>query len=444
MSTISNNINTLQGPTPEEWDNMRTHIHHIYILEGQPLKVVISRMESEHSFRATAKMYNTYFEKWKPFFNKNRTRNRGAATEHAARAPRTRPRRLQNGARPSSTNRPGAPILPTISFDPVLCNGYTAHGAVIRSTRVYVYGLFDSCRFSGTVFDVVVPPGLPDNTATWQQVSDECFGASVLMAKGDYRAGFETIDRVCQKLKDVVGTHDCSMVIKLWRVCVQLYDLAAKLRNFEIMKGFLRFFWELSVIRYHKVHPISKLLGGLRSVPLADLPEVLEAGYLQTIHCLQERLGSRNAVVLSTWSRYSKRYTRQRLAAGELLSGYRHVLREAEETYTPGGTRTIEILFGYMYAAYYNAGDCGTTQALALELVDRVEYLLRSWDRPEWCLIVQGYALAVKLLYIISRSTCHAEQSTATLKLAISIFQRGGRECQTRAVMLRGILGQEI
>ncbi|KAK1961153.1 hypothetical protein LY78DRAFT_685080 [Colletotrichum sublineola] len=376
MSTISSNANTVQGPTPEQWDEVRTHMHQIYIVEGQPLKVVISRMESEHAFRATTKMYNTYFEKWKPFFNKKKTRNRGAATEHATRVSRTRPRRLQSHAQPSSNIRPRAPILPMLSLDPLLCHGYTMHSAVIRSTKV--------CQFSGTMFDVVVPHGQPDNTATWQQIADECFGASVLVVKGEYRDGFATFNRACQRLKDVVGNHDCSMVIKLWR------------------------FWK----------------------PVTFRP----------FHCLRERLGPQNAVVLSTWSNYSKTYTRQRLPADELLSGYRHVLQEAEKAYTSLGTRTIEILYGYMYAAYYNAGDHVTTRVLALELVDRVEYRLRTWDHPEWCLVVQGYALAVKLLYVMSRSTHPEEQDATTLRLAISIFQRGDRECQTRAVMLRGIL----
>jgi hypothetical protein len=79
-------------------------------------------------------------------------------------------------------------------------------------------------------------------------------------------------------------------------------------------------------------------------------------GYLRTIHCLENRLAFGNALVLSIWSNYMK-CGHQALPADLLTLRYATVLQAARHSFTPTGTRTIEILHDYVYAAYYSAED---------------------------------------------------------------------------------------
>jgi hypothetical protein len=42
-----------RGPPAEEWDEMKQHIHRIYVREGNSLETSKARMKSEHNFEAT-------------------------------------------------------------------------------------------------------------------------------------------------------------------------------------------------------------------------------------------------------------------------------------------------------------------------------------------------------------------------------------------------------
>jgi hypothetical protein len=100
----------------------------------------------------------------------------------------------------------------------------------------------------------------------------------------------------------------------------------------------------------------------------------------------------------------------------------------------------IEILYGYIYAAYYNANNLALTWDLTLDLVNHAKSLLDLGDHPRWCLITQGYALAAKLLCNVSGPTGHKDQGSLILSSAISRLKRGNREYQTRAVMFADTL----
>lgn len=72
-----------------------------------------------------------------------------------------------------------------------------------------------------------------------------------------------------------------------------------------------------------------------------------------------------------------------------------------------------------MYTVYYNARDDALTWDLALDLVHRAEDSLCLGDRPTWCLVTQGYALAAKLLFLLLESTGHGNRGGLILRSAI-------------------------
>ncbi|KAJ4244610.1 hypothetical protein NW762_014466 [Fusarium torreyae] len=193
--------------------------------------------------------------------------------------------------------------------------------------------------------------------------------------------------------------------------------------------------------RYPKGHPIPSLLKVLCQASTNEFFNIVQVGYLRTIHCLEHRLGFGNAVVLSVWSNCLKKADDPALPASALTSRYESVFQEAQRTFTPTGTRTIEILHEYTYAAYYNANDYDLTWRLASQTVNLAESFELMGDHPQWCLATQGYATAAKLLFTLSEQTGHEDQGTLILRSAISRLELGDRECQIRARMLRGVLG---
>jgi hypothetical protein len=320
-----------------------------------------------------------------------------------------------------------------------LSDGLTKQRSIMNFSEVFVYGLFDTFNFSSNLFDIIVPPGIPDFLPAWQQISDECFGVTTLLEEGQYPESRQTFNILCERLKNIFGSNDCGMIIVIWPICIRLHQTGQLHNNFALLEYFLDLLRFLAHQRYPSGHPIPNLLKFLRQTPTQDRFEILRVGYLRTIHCFERRAGFGNAVVLSMWSKYLKRFNSQELPASALTCRYESVLQEAQNSFTNTGTRTIEILHGYIYAAYYNANDEMLTWNLAFKMVDG------AWpvglNQPEWCLATQGYAMAAKLLYAVSEQTGHGNQGEAMLCSAITRLACGDRECRTRALMLANMLG---
>ncbi|KAF5568695.1 subunit P of phosphatidylinositol n-acetylglucosaminyltransferase, partial [Fusarium phyllophilum] len=430
-SASSTGLTTAQGPSPQEWEEKMEAIYEIYIKQGQPLKVLICEMKACHGFDATPKMYTTHFKKWGPRFNKNRRTNDAEVARSTINVPRTRPRRLVDHI----PSRPGLPLLqPNPSADTILSDGATKQRSIMSSSEVFVYGLFDTFNFSSNLFDIIVPSGVPDHSPVWQHISDECFGVTTLLEAGEYTESQQTFNILCERLKDVFGSNDCGMIIVLWPICIRLHQTGQLHNNYALLEYFLDLLRLLAHQRYLRGHPIPNLLKVLRQTPAEERLEILRAGYLQTIRSLERRVGFGNAVVLSMWSKYLKRFNGQELPASALTSRYENVLQEAENSFTETGTRAIEILHGCIYAVYYNANNQMLTWDLASKMVERAESI--GLDQPQWCLATQGYAMAAKLLYTVSEHTGHGSEGEKILWDAITRLASGDRECRTRALMM--------
>ncbi|CAJ0545134.1 Ff.00g086070.m01.CDS01 [Fusarium sp. VM40] len=386
-------------------------------------------------------MYSTRFEKWGPQFNKNKRAGDGPEATSSIKIPRTRARRDANPQQKKSDFQ-FCDIQPRLASSVRLSEGHTEQRAVMNFAEVYVYGLFDTFSFSSNLFDIIVPAGTPDHSMDWQLIGDECFGAVTLLAEGNHLESRRTFYILCERLRMIVGSNDWAMIIKLWPIFIRLYNTGLLLGDFSLLARFLHFFQRLALGAYPQNHPIPNLLNVLCRTPVKDFLNILQTGYLRTIHCLENRLGFGNAVVLSTWSNYMKKCNHQAIPADALTSRYHHVLEEAESSFTPTATRTIEILHGYLYAAYYNNNDSALTWDLSLKMVNLADSPELMGYRPEWCLATQGYAMAAKLLYDLSEDMGQGEAGTTILRSAIARLQQGDRVCRTRALMLNSMLGK--
>ncbi|KAF5232423.1 hypothetical protein FAUST_8751 [Fusarium austroamericanum] len=299
-------------------------------------------------------------------------------------------------------------------------------------------------NLSADTFDIIVPAGTTDQSLAWQLIGDEFFGFTTLLEKKQYAEAWRTYSIIGDRLDTIVGCqNDYAMIIKLWPICIRLLNASLLYGNNLILWRFLNHLRRLAMERYNqgaRDHPIPKLITFLCQIPIGELLNVIQMGYLRTIHCLENRLEFGNALVLSTWSNYMKKCEHQALPADVLTSGYSTVLQAAKDTFTPTGTRTIEILHDYLYAAYYNAGNYRLTWDLALETVNLAGSPGLIGEHPVWCLAIQGYALAVKLMYILSPDMGSRDLAVEELELAIQRLEQGDRECHTRVLMLKGIL----
>ncbi|CAG1980379.1 unnamed protein product [Fusarium graminearum] len=428
-------------PTPEDWAKMKNYIHEIYIKNNRSRKVLMQMMKRK-GFDATPKMYTDQFKRWGAEFNKNQNSD-GTRLVFSSDTPRTRPRRRVDQVVP----RAHFPHLrPRLSMDTQLSDGYTRYRAFLNSTKVYVYGLFDSFNLSANMFDVIVPVGTTDYSSVWQQIGAEIFGFITLLESNKTDEAWITYNIVGERLKSIVGVeNDYGMIIKLWPICTRLLNAAVIYRDDSILFRLLHFLRRLVIQRYNKGgrdHPIPKLLTCLCQIPIGEFSKAIQMGYLKTIHCLENRLSFDNPLVQSTWSNYMNKCDRQALPVDVLTSRYSTVLQAARQSFTPTGTRTIEILHDYIYTAYYNAEDYQLTWNLAWETVRLAGSPELMREHPIWCKAMQSYALAVKLMYMISRDMGPRNLAVTELELAIKRLEGGDRECGTRAHMLKGILNR--
>ncbi|KAK6703361.1 hypothetical protein SNK04_013264 [Fusarium graminearum] len=407
-------------PTPEDWAKMKNYIHEIYIKNNRSRKVLMQMMKRK-GFDATPKMYTDQFKRWGAEFNKNQN-----SDEHD---PDVELTKLYQE-------------LIFLTYD--LAYPWTLN--CLTDIPVYVYGLFDSFNLSANMFDVIVPVGTTDYSSVWQQIGAEIFGFITLLESNKTDEAWITYNIVGERLKSIVGVeNDYGMIIKLWPICTRLLNAAVIYRDDSILFRFLHFLRRLVIQRYNKGgrdHPIPKLLTCLCQIPIGEFSKAIQMGYLKTIHCLENRLSFDNPLVLSTWSNYMNKCDRQALPVDVLTSRYSTVLQAARQSFTPTGTRTIEILHDYIYTAYYNAEDYQLTWNLAWETVRLAGSPELMREHPIWCKAMQSYALAVKLMYMISRDMGPRNLAVTELELAIKRLEGVDRECGTRAHMLKGILNR--
>lgn len=373
-------------------------------------------------------MYNSHFKKWGPDFDKNRKKGRGSQALISPRVKRTRPRRL---SRPPQLREPLA--LP-VGLQTPNCFEYLE--AVIISVHEYASGMLLDGKWSWDTFTIIAPAETPDYSSAWQDISDQCFGASTLFARGCISEGMKTLDHVCEKLREVARSNSPGLLVKFWRIVRYFYKTSQLFSNLRILFHFLGYFRQLVHIFHPRNHPLFRLLDALVRVRGEHLLDTLRVAYRRTIDSMEEPLGETHAVIVHMWSNYLKYWNYGGLAPTFLIPRYRFLLNEAESQAGPMGENTIAVLHGFLYAAYYNAADPDLAIELSLKLFRRTKKMPCLQNKPTWSLATQGFALAMKVLGTLHQATNRLLEFHDDIEDAINLLARGDRECQTRSLML--------
>jgi hypothetical protein len=344
------------------------------------------------------KMYNNYFSKWGAEFEKNRRRgkdpnNRPTISRNTAR--RTRPQVTRPSARPQA---PMARVL--LPLSPRAPDKYHTAEIVLSLTKHYVQGLLDI--FTWDKFKIIPPQGVPDSSHLWQQISDQCYGATMLIKIGKIRDGLRRIGFICNELRTVVRFCDPAMMVKLWRICYRFHKTCSSLGNFQLFYEFLRYIRDLTQIYHGRNHPLFKLLDATIETPPDDLRGLVKAAYLRTITVMESCMGKENAVVLHMWSNYMHCENNPSPHSTTTIRRYEGLLLTTERQEGLLAETTISVLHGFMYFTYYTLTDLSRTTSIALKIHHRAQLLPCFQGTPQWCLTTQAFALATKLLATIS------------------------------------------
>lgn len=175
---------------------------------------------------------------------------------------------------------------------PQIPNCFRNLEAVITSVNDYASGLFCGSSWSWDTFKIIAPAGTLDH---WQDISDQCFGASTLFVRGSISEGRKTSDHVCEELQGAIRSNTPGLLIKFWRMAWYLHKPHQFFGDLRILSGFWNYFCGLVHIFYQESHPVSRLLGALVQVWEEHLLNTLLVGYRRAIVSMEMYLGETHA-----------------------------------------------------------------------------------------------------------------------------------------------------
>jgi hypothetical protein len=273
-----------------------------------------------------SKMYKTQFRKWAPDFDKNRRiRHPEIRPIRPKWGRRTRERPVIERKHNPPKIRVFVPVRALLPNCPRSPDRYRNVEVILHSARSYTCGLFDI--FTWITYKIIPPAGQPDLTSAWQDISDECFGATDLMKSGCTIEGTRRLHRVCDRLWKIVRHCDPSMMVKIWRIFYCLYKYCSWKRDFELINIFMRYMKSLAEISHGEHHPLFQLFDTMLKGSEDGLLDTLQVSYLGTIIAMESRLGQHHAVVLNMWSNYLKYWPNGGLIRSLVIDKYPYMLR---------------------------------------------------------------------------------------------------------------------
>lgn len=357
--------------------------------------------------------------------------------------PRTRPRRVQQPqTRIDSARSAPAAIRPRIALS---ISRMEAEEVVILAVGNYVAGLFESRGWVGDGVSISLRSGEADQSAAWQNLSDECFSAAKLIEDKKINLAFGKFSQMCAQLEETIKYNDLGMMIKLWRILLRIHCTCKEIGYTGLLRSFLWYLKELAKTHYHHSHPAQQLLAALYRLSHADkdrdeLFSMLKLGYLQSIMAIEQKVGEKNPVTLHMWSNYLKTCDQYGLPSETLLHRFQDALGTAEAVYGQCGPETVEILHKYMYSAYYNACNGRLSCELASILLQRASRLDCIQNTPSWCLPTQGFTLAAKILALSRIEAGDIASAESCVRDASLILMRGDSPCRARASLLMDLI----
>ncbi|KAL0934567.1 uncharacterized protein CTRU02_211366 [Colletotrichum truncatum] len=389
----------------EEWESKKNIIRDLYVVEKRTLDDVQKIMATLHRFDASPQMYKAQFKKWKLYKNESsqleKRRTDDTPTESRKRA----------RAATSLDERPEE--SPNVLFDRGR-NGDKRSG------------------WAGDRFRLIPPNGCQDHFKEWKAVADQSHGASALIRlhggpSGKYHG---TLHIVFKDIDKLVKQDDPWMLVYLWRVILYLRGISFRVEHHKSsyssisrspqnghLVGHVITGVAYCIANNHgREHYMARCLHSLRSFSLHDMKLAIEQVYVFRF--------------LKYWPGEVEK---------DVLPSYKKLVCDAEAKFGRNHQQTITFLTEYMYTAHYHGHDSVLTHRLASDLWRRTgdPRSVLSWG-PE----TYAHVLATKLLARIDKDRGSNESWEKRLHDVARKLRNGDRECQTRALQLRGTMAQ--
>lgn len=319
---------------------------------------------------------------------------------------------------------------------------YKTQEEILACMDNYLSGMFDprSQGWTADVFGFINPKSNTANQMdTWQILSDRCYGVSVLIQSGSPGKARVSLDHFLKGLEQIAKFQDPSIVVKFWRICLQLRGVDGSYPHLQALKRFFMKLQELFPVYQGEQHPLTLLVRLLSQVSPEDFKDTLRIGYFKTLKRLSELIGDENATVLHMWSVYYKYWDKQYLRKETLFEKLKNVREQATKICDRGSSPRIAVDHFFIYASYYVCENVELTESTALDLI----HSIKSIDiLLHWNLTTQAFALASKLLAEGYRKRNCQAGCLLCMRSTIKILQDGDRECHIRAAMLSGTLSK--
>ncbi|CZR59478.1 uncharacterized protein PAC_09370 [Phialocephala subalpina] len=444
---------TNDNPTDQEWELMRSLLHEHYIMRGKTLEEVQVDMMLVYHFKASRRSYTNKFKKW-PEFAKNSTKQRGKAStgfgvkKATGRTRRWKKKKGESAFAEGLFRRLSCQIqaLPMMASPDI----NRLQETILDSVRKFVFCLFEGkdC-WTSDEFTMTPPAQQQDLSNTWQSISDQAFGVARLVKMSRFSESAEKLKVLFQDLETTMICADPSMLVKFWRICRYFHDVYLVTHDYWLLKQLFSYYGDMTKLKHGSTSPsyaIVRICEALLQI-IQKHPNIfmdsLRIGYLKSIHSLMSSVtghGS-HATILAMWSNYLKHWDHDALHQANLQESYEMRLQESDEKFGKNSERSLSILDRFTYAAYYDLHDVSLSKEKATDLLERSKYRLPVDGELHWCLDVQYFGFASKILALVCELEGLNDRVQGCYGEAIKVLERGDFECWTRAEMLRGELG---
>ncbi|KEZ41213.1 hypothetical protein SAPIO_CDS7300 [Scedosporium apiospermum] len=398
----------------EKWDQIKSVIYEIYIIESQPLKRLEEVMKTRFLFQASDKMYRSQFKRWKPAFDKNETKNNGGAIPNE---PRRAPRKRQKVTR----------------------------GGTVSDEERMAY-----------IVKILVYQVFLDGSPAWCETIS-AFGRAGMQTRFNY-----ALQQVFNDFGRAAVDKDPGFLVYFWRIAFTLRDIRLrgaqrkKKNEFPFLGMFLRYL-SLAFQRRSRDHPFLEFAAWLDAsfaTSPRDFKDVMRWVYSHVIVCFKEMMGNNHPIILSMvshqagiWQRKidyrpSSIRTQYETLRSRLVQAYEHT---GEEAYSRSGDHRVSILLDYLLAMMVGNLKENRQQIkeLAIELRDCTVTHCKLFAMLDLKFDIQTRAFTVSTDWLANHMMEDGKRELAFnhLNEAIDILWKGDVECRMWAGVFSRRLG---
>ncbi|KAF4622690.1 hypothetical protein G7Y89_g14336 [Cudoniella acicularis] len=221
-----------------------------------------------------------------------------------------------------------------------------------------------------------------DQTNPWQLLEDRCYGASILIKTSSYGKAEVSLTQFFEGLQQVANIQGPSILVKFWRICLELRGLDGMNPRLRAVSRFLTMLQKEFSEHHGMEHPLFHLATMLGQVSPEDFKDTLRIGYVKTIKELQGMIGNENAIALHMWSVYFRYWDTQDLQKEVFFAKFQYLLSHFSKNCRDRQSKTLTaIYYYYIYAAYYICEQPVLAQGMARYMLEDMGPL---GPNPHW------------------------------------------------------------